>query len=175
MDEEALARRAALAGAEVSSLEGGVRGQFHVGIFKDDHGPIPPELEDSCFAGRAASDLLAGGDRTDKAHAIDTGVTDESGADNRPGAGRKLKTPLGKPASTRAAASWPEHAAVVGAGTQTTVFPAASAGATSSAIMVYGQFHGVTTPTTPRGTRIVSALRSAETDGISSPCTRTAS
>ena len=39
------------------------------------------------------------------------------------------------------------------AGAQTTALPAASAGAISSAGIVYGQFHGVITPTTPRGTR----------------------
>ena len=39
------------------------------------------------------------------------------------------------------------------AGTHTTALPAASAGAISSAGIVYGQFHGVITPTTPRGTR----------------------
>ena len=39
------------------------------------------------------------------------------------------------------------------AGAQTTVFPAASAGAISSAGIVYGQFQGVIAPTTPRGTR----------------------
>ena len=42
---------------------------------------------------------------------------------------------------------------VVGAGTQTTAFPAASAGAITSAGIVYGQFQGVITPTTPFGTR----------------------
>ena len=42
---------------------------------------------------------------------------------------------------------------MVGAGVQTTVLPPASAGAISSAGIVYGQFHGVITPTTPRGRR----------------------
>ena len=37
------------------------------------------------------------------------------------------------------------------AGVHTTVLPAASAGAISSAAMVSGQFHGVITPYTPRG------------------------
>ena len=46
-----------------------------------------------------------------------------------------------------------QHAVVDGAGTQTTVLPAASAGAKTSAPIVYGQFHGLTTPITPSGTR----------------------
>ena len=46
--------------------------------------------------------------------------------------------------------------AVLGAGVQTTVLPTASAGATISAGIVYGQFHGVTTATGPFGRRIRS-------------------
>ena len=63
------------------------------------------------------------------------------------------KTPAGSSASTMHSASFTAQTDVDGAGTQTTAFPAASAGAMSSAGMVYGQFHGVMTPTTPRGTR----------------------
>jgi hypothetical protein len=50
-------------------------------------------------------------------------------------------------------ASSPEQTAVLGAGFQTTVLPAASAGASSSAGIVYGQFHGVTTATAPLARR----------------------
>ena len=50
-------------------------------------------------------------------------------------------------------ASLTEQIEVDDAGTQTTAFPEASAGATTSAAIVYGQFQGVITPTTPRGTR----------------------
>jgi len=56
-------------------------------------------------------------------------------------------------ASTIHSASATEHHEVRRAGFQTTVLPAASAGAMSSAGIVYGQFHGVITPTTPFGTR----------------------
>ena len=52
-----------------------------------------------------------------------------------------------------ASASATEHHDVNRAGFQTTVLPAASAGAISSAGIVYGQFQGVMTPTTPFGTR----------------------
>ena len=50
-------------------------------------------------------------------------------------------------------ASATAHTAVDGAGVQTTALPHASAGAISSAGIVYGQFHGLITPTTPRGRR----------------------
>jgi hypothetical protein len=63
------------------------------------------------------------------------------------------KTPAGRSASTMHSASFTEQTEVVLAGVQTTVLPDASAGAMSSDGIVYGQFHGVITPTTPRGTR----------------------
>ena len=70
-----------------------------------------------------------------------------------PGPVIMLKTPAGSPASTMHSASATAHIDVDGAGTQTTALPDASAGASSSAGIVYGQFHGVIRPTTPRGTR----------------------
>ena len=72
-------------------------------------------------------------------------------------------------------ASSAQHAVVVGAGTQTTALPAAIAGANSSAPIVYGQFHGLTTPTTPSGTRATRTRRPAETDGGQPPASRLAS
>ncbi len=70
-----------------------------------------------------------------------------------PGPVTRLNTPAGRAASTMHSASATEHRDVSRAGFQTTVLPAASAGAMSSAGIVYGQFHGVMTPTTPFGTR----------------------
>ena len=58
---------------------------------------------------------------------------------------------------------------MVGAGTQTTVLPAARAGANSSAPIVYGQFHGLITPITPSGTRVVSIRRPAEVEAGNAP------
>jgi hypothetical protein len=64
---------------------------------------------------------------------------------------------------------------VLGAGVHTTVLPAASAGATISAGIVYGQFHGVTTATGPRGRRMSSTrLPGDELAGID-PSRRTPS
>ena len=70
----------------------------------------------------------------------------------------RLKTPGGRSASTTHSASAIAAIAVVDAGVQTTVLPHASAGAISSAGIVYGQFHGVMTPITPRGRRKSSTL-----------------
>src|SRR5690242_17212293 len=72
-------------------------------------------------------------------------------------------------------ASSAQHAEVLGAGTQITALPAAMAGANNSAPIVYGQFHGLMTPTTPSGTRSVSTRRDAEVDGGAPPGRRIAS
>ncbi len=93
----------------------------------------------------------------------------------RPGPGTKLKTPAGMPVSAITSARIAQHAVVDGAGTQTTVLPPAIAGANTSAPIVYGQFHGLTTPITPSGTRSVRIRRSAETEAGSAPARRLAS
>ena len=59
--------------------------------------------------------------------------------------------------------------AVVGAGVHTTALPQASAGATSSAGIVYGQFHGLMMPTTPRARRCSSTRLPGEKEFGSSP------
>ena len=79
------------------------------------------------------------------------------------------------PVSAITSARIAQQAVVDGAGTQTTVFPAAIAGAKTSAPIVYGQFHGLTTPTTPSGTRCVRIRRPAETEAGSAPARRLAS
>src|SRR5207253_11318325 len=56
-----------------------------------------------------------------------------------PGPVTMLKTPAGSSASTRHSASFTEQTDVERAGDQTTAFPPASAGAISSAGIVYGQ------------------------------------
>src|SRR4051812_22066694 len=87
-----------------------------------------------------------------------------------PGPSTKLKTPGGRSASATHSARSPEHTAVLAAGVHTTVFPAARAGATTSAGIVYGQFHGVTTATGPSGRRISSTrLPGEELGGIAPP------
>src|SRR5919202_5356741 len=93
------------------------------------------------------------------------GFTATSSPTSPPGPVTRLKTPAGRSASTRHSASATAETDVVGAGTQTTAFPDASAGASASAGIVYGQFHGVITPTTPRGRRYASTRFAASTDG----------
>src|SRR3954454_19719186 len=94
---------------------------------------------------------------------FDTSSSPTSG----PGPSTKLNTPGGRSASATHSASSPEHTAVLGAGVHATVLPAASAGATISAGIVYGQFHGVTTATTPFGRRMSSTrLPGEELGGI---------
>ncbi len=64
---------------------------------------------------------------------------------------------------------------MLGAGVQTTALPQASAGAISSAGIVYGQFHGVITPTTPSGRRMSSTRLPGENEFASRPSSLTAS
>ncbi len=64
---------------------------------------------------------------------------------------------------------------MVGAGTQTTALPAAMAGANSSAPIVYGQFHGLTTAITPSGTRVARIRLAADVEAGSPPSRRLAS
>ena len=72
-------------------------------------------------------------------------------------------------------ASATAHTAVDGAGVHTTALPHASAGAISSAGIVYGQFHGLITPTTPRGRRTSITRLPGENEFGSSPPRRLAS
>ena len=72
-------------------------------------------------------------------------------------------------------ASATAHTAVVGAGVHTTVLPQASAGASSSAGIVYGQFQGVMIPTAPRARRISITRLPGENEFGSSPPRRLAS
>ena len=89
-----------------------------------------------------------------------------------PGPVTMLNTPGGRSASAMHCASANADRAVVGAGVQTTALPLASAGATSSAGIVYGQFHGLITPTTPRGRRCSSTFLPGENELGSSPPSR---
>ena len=87
----------------------------------------------------------------------------------------RLKTPRGRSASTTQRASSIAATAVDDAGVQTTVLPEASAGAISSAGIVYGQFQGVITPITPRGRRTSSTRFPGEKEFARRPSSRFAS
>src|SRR6478609_6308255 len=78
-----------------------------------------------------------------------------------PGPCTRLTCPGGRPASSRI---WTRNAALKGVdcgGLITTVFPEASAGATFWATMLSGELNDVIPQTTPRGTRMVYAIRCA--------------
>ena len=138
-------------------------------------GPFPPSSRIWALpAARAATFPPVATDPTKPTPATPGWLTSASPTTG-PGPGRKLNTPGGSPAPAITPASRPLHAEVLGAGTQTTVLPAASAGANSSAPIVYGQFHGLTTATTPSGTRLTRTRRSADTDGGRPPSFRLAS
>src|SRR6516164_480931 len=132
-------------------------------------GPLPPSSSSWVLPAARAATLAPVATDPMKPTPCTPGWPATASPTTGPGPGRKLNTPSGRPAATMISASSALHAAVVGAGTQITVLPAASAGANSSAPIVYGQFHGLITPTTPSGTRVESTRRPADTDGGISP------
>ena len=67
----------------------------------------------------------------------------------------RFSTPAGSPASSSASTSRTAQSGVRLAGLKTTVLPKASAGAIFQAGIAIGKFHGVTTATTPSGSRAV--------------------
>ncbi len=62
-----------------------------------------------------------------------------------------LTTPAGKPACSTSFMNSSTEAEVYSEGLSTTVFPAASAGASFHAVNSKGEFHGVIAATTPSG------------------------
>ena len=92
------------------------------------------------------------------------GLRASSSPTTGPGPVTRLTTPGGRSASAMHSASAAAAAEVETAGVQTTVLPAASAGAISSAGIVYGQFHGVIAATTPRGRRTSRTRFAADTE-----------
>ena len=78
-------------------------------------------------------------------------------------AGTTDSTPSGSPASAKISASRKASSGVSGAGLNTTVQPAASAGASLAEAMKSGTFHGAIAPTTPTGSFVT------RTSGLSTP------
>src|SRR5215469_5860952 len=138
-------------------------------------GPLPPSSRSCVLPAARAATLAPVATEPMNPTARTPGWPATASPTTGPGPGRKLNTPAGTPAPVMISASSAQHAEVVGAGTQTTVLPAAMAGANSSAPIVYGQFHGLMTPTTPSGTRRVSTRRDGEVDGGVPPAIRVAS
>ena len=135
-------------------------------------GPLPPISSSSDLPAARCAIRLPVAVEPMKPTAATSGCDTISSPATGPSPGRKLNTPGGSSASSTHAASRPEQTAVLGAGFQTTVFPEASAGATSSAGIVYGQFHGVTIATGPFGRRSSSTRVPGEALGGMLPSIR---
>src|SRR6266568_4239622 len=138
-------------------------------------GPLPPSSSSCVLPAALAATLPPVSTEPTNPTPATSGCATTASPTTGPGPETKLNTPAGRLACAMTSASSAQQAVVVGAGTQTTVLPAASAGANSSAPIVYGQFQGLTTPTTPSGTRAVSTRRSADVDAGSAPAIRVAS
>ena len=86
----------------------------------------------------------------------------------------QLYTPSGKPLSCMISENAAALAGTISEGFNTTVFPNAIAGAIFHAATAIGKFHGVITPTTPRGSLVTSIFILGLTDAAVSPiCLRT--
>src|SRR5581483_6227267 len=138
-------------------------------------GPLPPSSRSSGFpAARAATALPVAVEPMNPIAWV-PGLPAISSPTTAPGPVIIENTPAGNSASTTHSASLVEHTDVELAGAQTTQLPDASAGAISSAAIVYGQFQGVITPTTPRGTRYARTRFDGSCEGGSEPSRRVAS
>ena len=80
-----------------------------------------------------------------------------------------LKTPGGRPASSKTRASATTEAGVSVAGLMTIVLPAISAAMDFHAGMAIGKFQGVTSAQTPRGWRTHIANLLGSSDGVVKP------
>src|SRR5687768_12237478 len=110
-------------------------------------GPLPPSSSSVVLpAARAATASPVAIEPMNPTACV-PGLPAISSPTTRPGPVTMEKTPAGSSASTMHSASFTAQTEVEDAGVQTTAFPAASAGAISSAGIVYGQFQGVITPT----------------------------
>src|SRR5205823_8280395 len=114
-------------------------------------GPLPPSSSITCLpAARLATDAPVSVEPT-KPTPSTSGWPATSSPTSAPGPVTRLTAPAGRSASTMHSISATEITLVEEAGVQTTVLPAARAGAISSAAIVSGQFQGVMMPYTPRG------------------------
>ncbi len=116
-------------------------------------GPLPPSSSTAALPAAASATRRPVSVEPMKPTPCVPGLRAISSPTVEPGPVTRLKTPGGRSASATHSARAIPATAVVEAGVQTTAFPQASAGAISSAGIVYGQFQGVITPITPRGRR----------------------
>ena len=138
-------------------------------------GPLPPISMTTALPAAADATERPVGVEPMKATPRVPGLRAISSPTSGPGPVTRLTTPGGRSASAMHSASATAQTAVVGAGVQTTVLPAAIAGASSSAGIVYGQFQGVMIPIAPRARRISITRLPGENEFGSSPPRRLAS
>src|ERR1700687_3077808 len=109
-------------------------------------GPLPPSSNITCLpAARRATDAPVSVDPTKPTPSTSGGAATSSPTP-APGPVTRFTTPGGKSAAAMHSISATEMTLVDDAGVQTTVLPAAIAGAMSSAAIVSGQFQGVMIP-----------------------------
>ena len=135
-------------------------------------GPLPPSSSITCLpAARRATDPPVAVEPT-KPTPSTSGWPATSSPTSAPGPVTRLTAPGGRSASAMHSMSATEITLVEDAGVQTTVLPPARAGAISSVAMVSGQFQGVITAYTPRGTRLVNTSLLGLADGSTLPSRR---
>ena len=132
-------------------------------------GPLPPISSSAALPAAAWATSRPVAVEPMNATPLVPGLRAISSPTTGPGPVTRLNTPGGRSASAMHCASATAHTAVDGAGVHTTALPHASAGAISSAGIVYGQFHGLITPTTPRGRRTSITRLPGENEFGSSP------
>ena len=91
VDEQALAGRAALAGAEEARGDGRLGGEVEIGVLEDDHRAVAAELEHRGLAGGRLGDPAAGLGRADEADAVRARVARDLVADDGAGAGDEVE------------------------------------------------------------------------------------
>ena len=136
VDEEELTGGAALAGAEERGGEGRFDGGVQVRVLQQDHGPVSAHLEELRLSGGALGDSVPGLDRPDEPHGMRAGAARDLVADLGPGPGDEVEDTCRKLCVDDALGQLTAQIEVVGAGTQTTALPDASAGAITSAGIV---------------------------------------
>ena len=139
-----------------------------VGVVEHDERVVAAELERAVLelaAGRLG-DLAAGPRRAGEVHHRDAGMGDEPWPTSTP-PGTTCSSPAGRPAAANTSARIrPPVIGVSGDGLSTTALPSASAGASTRMPRISGKFHGVSTPTTPRGMRSATLTRVGSCDGM---------
>ena len=101
VDQDALARRAALPRVEEARRQRGVDGRVEVGVLEDHERAVAAHLQQQVLARGARGDRLPGGDRADEPHRLRPGFAAISSPTTAPGPVTMLTTPGGSSAASR--------------------------------------------------------------------------